>query len=109
MEEIEQQIAEIKARLVLARKRAGLSQGQAAKLVGMNAASSLSQHENDRSTPTLELFLKLCKVYGISPVWALTGVNPDFDATDILRAAGSLNQDASYLVDLLSSLDSRKE
>jgi DNA-binding XRE family transcriptional regulator len=83
MNDIEQQVAEIKARLILARKRAGLSQEQAGKLVGFNRASSLAQHEGERSTPTLTLFLKLCEIYGISPVWALTGVNPDFDATAI--------------------------
>lgn len=105
--DIDQQITEIKARLVLARKRAGLSQGQAAKLVGMNAASSLSQHENDRSIPTLELFLRLCKVYGVSPVWALTGINPDFDATEILRSASGASKDIMQIVDLLSSLGNK--
>ncbi len=101
---IDQQIAGIKERLILARKRAGLSQGQAAQMVGLGAASSLAQHEVGRSVPTLTLFLRLCEVYGVSPIWALTGVNPEFDATEILRAASGAAEDTMRIVDLLSSL-----
>lgn len=72
---------EIIDRLIEARKGAGLSQTQAAKLLGYGGASSLSQIEtnNRDSEPNLTMFLKMCEIYDISPVWALTGVNPDFD------------------------------
>ncbi len=68
-------------RLIDARKAAGLSQTQAAKLLGYSAPSSLSQIEGDYrdSEPNLTMFLKMCEIYDVSPVWALTGVNPDFD------------------------------
>jgi transcriptional regulator with XRE-family HTH domain len=107
--DIEQQVTEIKARLVLARKRAGLSQSQVAQMLGFKATSSFTDYESGPFAPALDKLLKLCEIYGVSPVWALTGINPDFDATDILKAAGTLNQDAMYLVDLLSSLDSGAE
>lgn len=72
---------EIIDRLIKARKGAGLSQTQAAKLLGYSGASSLSQIEtnNRDSEPNLTMFLKMCEIYDISPVWALAGVNPDFD------------------------------
>lgn len=107
-DEIEDQIVGIKSRMVLARERAGLTQTQAAQLVGMSNASSLSQHERMRSIPTLRLFLRLCAVYGVSPVWMLTGVNPDFDAQSILDAAGELSTDTLRIIDLLSSLDNKQ-
>lgn len=68
-------------RLIEARKAAGLTQTQAAKLLGYTAASTLSQIEGDyrKTEPNLSTFLKMCEVYQVSPVWALTGVNPDFD------------------------------
>jgi transcriptional regulator with XRE-family HTH domain len=103
---IEEQIDGIKRRLILARQRAGLSQTQAARLVGFKAASSLSPYEiYDNTVPDLRLFLKLCVVYGVSPVWALTGVNPDFDASEILLAAGTVNEDTARLIEMLSSLE----
>ena len=102
------QVEEIMARLVLARKRAGLSQAQAGTLLGFSgSASSLSQYEIGRSIPNLDLFLRMCEVYGISPVWALTGINPAFDATEFLEQARDLGEDALKLVDILSSLEKR--
>lgn len=101
-------VEEIMTRLVLARKRAGLSQAQAGTLLGFGgSASSLSQYEIGRSIPNLDLFLRMCEVYSVSPVWALTGINPDFDATALLDQARELGDDALRLVDILSSLAGR--
>jgi DNA-binding XRE family transcriptional regulator len=94
MADIERQISQIKARLVQAREHAGLTQEQAAKLVGMSRASSLSQHEGERSTPNLRLFLRLCDVYNVSPVWVLTGVNLDFDPYPIMEALQNVKSSA---------------
>lgn len=105
--DIDRQVQAIKARLVAARKRAGLTQTQAAQLVGLARASSLSQYENDRSIPNLWLFLHLCEVYGVSPVWALTGVNPEFDPMPLMDALQDVKistHDALYLLDLLESV-----
>jgi transcriptional regulator with XRE-family HTH domain len=72
-------IAEIRSRLVLARKRVGLSQTQAAKLADLRFAYVLEEYEMGQGDLRLSYFLKLCDVYGVSPTWALTGINPDFD------------------------------
>jgi transcriptional regulator with XRE-family HTH domain len=105
MSNIDQQITGIKARLTLARKQAGLSQSQAAQLLSLKGASSFTDYESGTFAPALDKFLRLCEICGVSPIWALTGVNPDFDATEILRAADGANQDVMKIVDLLSSLN----
>ncbi|MFA5377871.1 MAG: helix-turn-helix transcriptional regulator [Dehalococcoidia bacterium] len=105
MSDIDQQIVKIKARLTLARKQAGLSQSQAAQLLSLKGASSFTDYESGTFAPALDKFLRLCEIYGVSPVWALTGVNPDFDATEILQVANGANQDILKIVDLLSSLN----
>jgi transcriptional regulator with XRE-family HTH domain len=95
---------EIMKRLVLARKRAGLSQGQAAKLVGLDFAFVIEEYEAGQGDLTLSRFLKLCDIYGVSPVWALTGVNPDFDAASVLEVMGRVTEDSAAILDILSSL-----
>lgn len=95
-------------RLIEARKATGLSQTQAAKLLGFKGASSLSQIETDcRNTePNLTLFLKMCEIYDISPVWALTGVNPDFDGNtfDLLTQINASIEDIYTLKETLKRL-----
>ena len=106
MSDLDKQIEQIKTRLVKARERAGLTQTQAAMLVGLSRASSLSQHEGPRSTPNLRLFLKLCDVYGVSPIWALTGYNPDFDPVPIMDALCDAKTSAHDALNLLQLLES---
>lgn len=96
-------------RLIEARKGAGLSQTQAAHLLGFKGASSLSQIETDcRGTePNLSLFLKMCEVYDISPVWALTGTNPDFDEAafdQLTQFSNAALEDIANLKDTLKRL-----
>jgi DNA-binding XRE family transcriptional regulator len=101
MDNIDRQIEQIKARLVMARKNAGLTQTQAAKLVGLGRASSLAQHEGSRSIPNLRLFLRLCEVYMVSPIWALTGANPDFDPQPIMDALHEVKVSSQDALNLL--------
>jgi len=93
------QVREIIDRLVLARKNAGLTQTEAALMVGLSCASSLSQYESGsrKSVPTLTLFLKLCTVYEIDPVWALTGVDPDTSVTLLQDTAAKLSKIRSII------------
>lgn len=96
-------------RLIEARKAAGLSQTQAAKLLGWSAASTLSQVEGDYRTtePSLSMFLKMCDIYGISPIWALTGCNPDFDERAFNQMISNTNiifEDAMKLRDTLERI-----
>lgn len=102
---IDHQVDAIRDRLTHAREQAGLSQAQAAHLLGFSAASNVSQYEGGRSTPNLHLFLRMCDVYGVSPSWALTGHNPDFDPMPLMEAFGELTADAFHLVKLLESVD----
>jgi transcriptional regulator with XRE-family HTH domain len=101
---IDRHVEQIKARLVKARERAGLTQAQAAKLLGFNAGSNIAQYEGERSIPNLRLFLQMCEVYKVSPVWALTGINPDFNPMPIIEAFDDLTDDAIKVIDLLGSL-----
>jgi transcriptional regulator with XRE-family HTH domain len=93
-------------RLIEARKAAGLSQGQAAKLLGYSAASSLSQLETQArdSEPNLSMFLKMCEVYDISPVWALTGTNPDFDENAFDQLTQGVNASLEDICNLKETL-----
>ena len=92
-------------RLIEARKRAGLTQGQVANLAGFAAtASSFQTYESGKTALTMPLFLLLCNAYGVSPVWALTGVNPKFDNAEVKRLLSGLGSVSSELIDLLSSI-----
>lgn len=66
-------------RLAQARTHAGLSQSQAAKLMGFESASTISHYESGLRKVDLETFIKLAEIYDVSEVWLLTGHNPDFD------------------------------
>lgn len=105
----DERIGQIMNRLSLARKRAGLSLAQAAPLVGLKGASSLSPYETGDYVPTLTLFLRMCEIYQVSPVWALLGVNPAFDMEVFFKLAGEITEETSRLADLLSSLSSDAE
>lgn len=91
-------------RLVDARKYTGLSQTQAANLIGLAGASSLSDVETGRCKMTLERFIELCYVYNAEPVWVLTGINPKFDYAAALELAKKMNnaseQSSALLVEL---------
>lgn len=102
------EVLAIRTRLVEARKRAGLSQGQVAVMLGLGGASSFTGYETGKTPLTLNHFLDLCSIYGISPVWALTGINPDFDANEVRKALRGASDDLGYLIDLLQSLHLEK-
>lgn len=74
-------------RLTKARQSAGLSQGQAAKLMGYTSASTISHYESGLRGLEVETMLKLCQIYGVSSIWVLTGENPYFDPQPIVEAA----------------------
>lgn len=60
-------------RLAEARKQAGLSQGQAAKLLEM-FPTAISAYECGRKPrPSGELLAKLAELYGVSIDWLVTG------------------------------------
>lgn len=93
MQATDNRLDNILERLIDARKAAGLSQTQAARLLGLGNASSLSVYEIGRSVPNLDMFLRMCDTYGCSPVWALTGINPDFDRETWIEKFGAVSGD----------------
>lgn len=105
-EPIESKVRQILDRLIEARKAAGLSQTQAAKLLGYSAASSLSQLETDNrgSEPNLTMLLKMCDVYDVSVVWVLTGTNPDFDETAFDQLTQGVNASLEDICNLKETL-----
>jgi transcriptional regulator with XRE-family HTH domain len=100
-------IKEILERLKTARERAGLSCSQANKLIDLPPAY-LGLIESGSLALEMETFLKLCEIYDISEVWALTGVNPDFDPASVVEAAQYSNMDKGELGNLLEMLASLK-
>ena len=97
-------LRDIARRMAEARKAADLTQGDAARMIDMAGASSLSHYETTTRRMPLDVFLKLCALYNISPVWALTGVTPRFDAHAIKKIAERLGADAQRVVDHLTAL-----
>lgn len=103
------QLKEILGRMTTARKQAGLSQSQAARLLGLGGASSLSPIETGEVPLTLERFLKMCELYDISQEWALSGVNPDFDPQPLIEAFGGMTDQAERVIELAASLRRNKQ
>lgn len=107
---IEQRHA-IASRLRLARERAGLSQGQVAKLVEMHRPS-VSEIEAGRRSVTAEELTKFAKIYSVTVGW-LTGEPRDPAADRMELAARELSKlkpgDVDLLMDLLTSLRSKPE
>lgn len=69
-------------RLVLARKNAGYTQADVAKLLGKNNHSAICNWE--RGTNFLfSDFLRMCELYNISPAWVITGIS---DEDEIMTA-----------------------
>lgn len=104
----------IATRLRLARERAGLTQGQVAKLLGLHRPS-VSEIEAGRRRVSAEELAQMAKTYAVSVSW-LTG--SDVDSADeqqdrIQLAARELEklkpQDLDKLLDLLSSLKRREQ
>lgn len=63
----------ILARLIAARKAAGLTQQEAAEAIGLTRASSLSDLETGRAEIKLRQVLALCGLYDVSPAWIVAG------------------------------------
>lgn len=96
------QTGAILARLAYARKQAGLTQAQAGKLIGLST-SGFCDIEVGRNPLTMDRFLELCALYSVNEVWALTGVNPDFDPQWVIEKLGESHADLTAVLDLMQS------
>lgn len=95
-------------RLIMARTFAGLSQAQAAKLMGFDSASTISHYESGLRSLTVENLLKMVEIYGANLTWVMTGVNPNFDPARFYEVAkkGKMAADElDKLMDLLEAIE----
>ncbi len=95
-------------RLIMARTFAGLSQAQAAKLMGFDSSSTISHYESGLRSLTVENLLKMVEIYGANLTWVMTGVNPNFDPARFYEAAKAAKMaagDFDKLMDLLESVE----
>jgi transcriptional regulator with XRE-family HTH domain len=104
--DIDQQVERITKRLVTARERAGLTQSQVAHLLDMSSPATISHYETGERRLSLAMFLRLCDLYTVSPTWALTGHNPDFDPRPVMDALDAAQVNAEIAVNLLQLLES---
>jgi transcriptional regulator with XRE-family HTH domain len=109
MEKESKQKQAIAARLAMARKQAGLSQGQVAKLLGLHRPT-ISELEAARRNVTGPELAKFAEIYGVSAEW-LAGSDadePDANRDRVLLAARELAkiapEDLNRVLDLLSAL-----
>lgn len=109
MEKIDQKKAAIASRLALARKQAGLSQGQVAKLLSLHRPS-ISEAEAGRRNVTATEIARLAEIYGVSVEWlACTDSEAPNEARDKIQLAARelaklKRHDLDKVLDLLSAL-----
>lgn len=105
------QRAAIASRLRLARERAGLSQGQVAKMLQMHRPT-ISEIEAARRSVTGEELTEFARVYSVTVGW-LTSQPQDPLADKVELAARELSKlkprDVDRLMDLLKSLRTQPE
>lgn len=102
----DERVKAILHRLIVARGNAGLSQSQVAKLLCYESAATISLCEAGQRRLDMVMFLRLCDIYDVSPVWALTGVNPDFDVQawyEKMKTTHTSVNDLRRTADLLES------
>ena len=109
MEKINQKKAAIASRSALARKQAGLSQGQVAKILGLHRPSITEAEAGRRNISATEI-AKLAEIYGVGVAWLACSDSdfPDEGRDRIQLAARELaklkKHDLDKVLDLLSAL-----
>lgn len=96
-------LKEILERLATARKKAGLSQSQVARLINRDPALIVGI-ESGHYPLSMERFLQLCGIYGVSEIWVLTGINPYFDPAGAVAAAERNNMPEAEMRDFVETL-----
>lgn len=85
-------VQSINERLVIARKNAGLTQGQVAEKLRV-VASTISHYESGLRGVDLPTLLMLCDLYDVSVAWVMTGSNPNFDPSAFYESVKTLRDD----------------
>lgn len=91
-------------RMKKARKAAGLSASQAATLM-QTSPQTINMLESKALPFTILKMLKLCEIYGISPVWALTGVNPAFDREVFIKQMQAQGKSDAMIAEVIETLE----
>lgn len=91
-------------RLVAARKGAGLSQSQVAKLMGLDSPSTISHYESDARGLHVRDLLCMCELYGVSVAWVMTGANPNFDQVKRQEVVDAVTRNGKIAMDDLQRL-----
>lgn len=105
-------IEEIMQRLAIARKEAGLTQSQAARLIGVSSRTITHWESQSKRWPPLNTFIKMCELYGVNIVWVMTGTNPDLDPAptmQLLDQTAVTKADQEKIIDLLESTAKRED
>lgn len=114
MDKMKQKKEAIASRLALARKQAGLSQGQVAKILKLHRPS-ISEAEAGRRNVNATEIAKLAEIYGVSIDWLACSDSdsPDVGRDRIQLAARELaklkRHDLDKVLDLLSALKKAEE
>jgi phage repressor protein C with HTH and peptisase S24 domain len=66
----------LKDRLIQARTKIGISQGELAKKLGIHL-TTLSKYENGHRIPDVEILCQLSNICQVDPAWLLTGQQPE--------------------------------
>jgi hypothetical protein len=77
-------------------------------MLGFAGPSSFTHYETRRNVLTVDIFLKLCDIYGVSPIWVLTGRNPFMNEAAYRRFVEKTTlaaEDLQRIHDLLIMLD----
>lgn len=98
-------ITDVLERLARARTYAGLSQSQAAVLMGFDSSSTISHYESGMRSLTVENLLRMCEIYDANLTWVMTGVNPKFDPALFFEAAKKSKMAAAEFDKLMDLLE----
>ena len=108
MSESEERKLHIASRLALARKHAGLSQGQVAKIMKLHRPS-ISEIEAGRRNVSAEELIALADIYGVSINW-ITSEKVETESAKLELAARELSKlkddDLEKVIALLTALRS---
>ena len=110
--DLEKKQKQIAGRLRLARENAGLSQGQAAKQLGV-ARPTITECEAGRRKVSAAELLVMAKLYGVGVVWLACGdeeaIDPDRDRIELAarEIAGLKDEDLASVLQLVRSIRAR--
>jgi len=96
-------------RLKESRVEAGLTQAQVCALLGLSGNTMISAIERGDQRLAVGMFLNLCDAYGASPVWVLTGSNPNFDPKPFVELLGADNPNLDRILRTLTMMNGATE